>query len=133
MLPVLCCVSITQQSRTILGSKHVGTILVFNVKNFLCMCIINFTHYLINGSIFEKKNFQDKFFVLISCTTFVQNISHSKKDSTRYGHKYVLIFTQSTLELSRPIFEKNTQIPSLLKIRPVGAELLADRRTDGQP
>jgi hypothetical protein len=43
-----------------------------------------FLHYLINGTIFEKKKFTEhKMCVLISSTTFVRNISPSKKKWTR--------------------------------------------------
>ena len=37
-----------------------------------------FPHYLINGTVFEKKNTEHKMCVLIFCTSFVWNISHSK-------------------------------------------------------
>jgi hypothetical protein len=38
-----------------------------------------FSHYRINGKIFEKKIIGYKMCVLILCTTFVRNISHSGK------------------------------------------------------
>ena len=41
-------------------------------------------HYLINGTIFKKKVTEHKMCVLISSTTFVWNISHSKKNWARY-------------------------------------------------
>ena len=53
--------------------------------------------------------------VLILSTTFVLNIFHSKSNSARYNHKYVMVFMESTryscqilmkLEFSRQIFEK---------------------------
>jgi len=36
---------------------------------------------------FEKKKIEHEMFVLIFSTTFVWNISHSKKNSARYDHK----------------------------------------------
>jgi hypothetical protein len=76
--------------------------------------------------------------VLISSTTFVWNISHSKKNWARYDKKCVSVFMWSTRyscqsfikpELSRQIFSRNTQISNFMKIRPVRAELF---HTDGQ-
>ena len=76
---------------------------------------------------------------LIFSTTFVWNISHYKKKSARYYHKYALrlhvkhqLFCQILIkfELSWQIFE-NPQISTLMKIRPVGAELFhVDGQTD---
>ena len=51
-----------------------------------------FPHYLINGTIFEKKNTEYKMCVLIFSTTFVWNISHSKKNLARYDKKCILVF-----------------------------------------
>jgi hypothetical protein len=62
-----------------------------------------------------KKLLNIKTCVLIFCTNFIWNISHSKKKWERYCHICVLIFMQSTryfcevsrkLEISRQIFEK---------------------------
>ena len=50
----------------------------------------NFPHFLITGTIFEKKN-EHSICVLIFSTTFVWNISHSKKKWARYDQKYVYI------------------------------------------
>ena len=44
-------------------------------------------HYLIKGTILEKKIIDHKMCVLIFSTTFAWNISHSKKKSTRYDRK----------------------------------------------
>ena len=80
---------------------------------------------------------EHKMCVSIFSTTFVQNIFKSKKDCERYDRKCISVFTYSTLYY-RPIliklefFSKNTQISNLIKIRPVGVDLLhADRMTDG--
>ena len=101
-----------------------------------------FPHYLINGIVLKKIVIEHKICVLISSTTFVWNISHSKKSWARYGHKHILVFMQSTgyscqilikLESYRQIFEKNTQELYFLKTLPLGAELLhVDGCTDGQ-
>ena len=50
-----------------------------------------FPHYLIKGTIFEKNVTEHKGWVLIS-STFVWNISHSKKKWTRYDQKCTLVF-----------------------------------------
>ena len=74
-------------------------------------------------------------FVLIFATTFVRDISHSKKNGTRCDTKCVPVFTQSARS-SRNFhfldkFSKNTQISNFMKIRPVEAELFhADGQTD---
>jgi len=58
--------------------------------------------------------------VLIFSTTFIWNLSAAR--SAKLQNLYFLV------EIS-----ENTQIPNLMKILPVGAELLhADGRTDGQ-
>ena len=101
-----------------------------------------FPHYLINGTIFEKKTFiEHKMYVLIFSTTFVWHISHSKKNGARYNQKRPVVFMCSTCD-SCPIlmkvefpreffFSQNTQIWNFMKICPVGAELFhLDRRTD---
>ena len=46
-----------------------------------------FPHYLIKGTIFGNNLIEHKICVLILSTTFVPNISHSKKNSARYIHK----------------------------------------------
>ena len=98
-----------------------------------------FPHYLINGTIFEKKVTEHKTCVLISSTTSTFNISHSKKNSARYDQKSILVVMQSTsyscpdvikLEVSGQFFffEKYSNV---MKIRSVGAKLFhEDRRTD---
>ena len=75
-----------------------------------------FPHYLINGTVFEKKIIEHKMCVLIFCTTFVWNISYSKKKWTRYDdrlHRYSCTgyYCQLLikLEFSRQIFEKYTE------------------------
>ena len=42
---------------------------------------------------FMEKVTEHKMRVLIFCTTFVRNISHSKKNWARYCHKYIYIYT----------------------------------------
>jgi len=82
-----------------------------------------FLHYLINGSIFkviEHKTCLDFFLHLLSA-----NISHSKKNYTRYYHKCSQGFI-----LYQQISKKNTRISNFMKICPLGAELIhADRQT----
>jgi hypothetical protein len=50
-----------------------------------------FPHYFINGTIFKKKKKKNKMCVLIFCTTFIRNISHSKKNWARYDQKCILV------------------------------------------
>jgi hypothetical protein len=79
--------------------------------------------------------------VLISSTTFVWNISHSKKNwAARYDQKCISVFMWSTVIVVGvwwnlnflDSFSKNTQISNFMKIRPVGAELFdVGGRTDG--
>ena len=80
-----------------------------------------FPHYLINGTIFEKKK---KRLLNIKCvfifsTTFVWNISHSTKKWARYDQNCILVSMQSTLyscqilkkrEFSWQIFEESSNI-----------------------
>ena len=96
-------------------------------------------HYLKNGTIFKKKkkNVLNTKCVLISLTTFVWNISHSKKKWARFDQirtrpscKVPVMFARFEWNLNMlNSFSKKTQIWNLMKIRPVGAELShADRR-----
>jgi len=87
---------------------------------------------------FRKEFTEHKMCVLIFCTTFVWNISRSRKNSARYYHECAYVFMQNTRyschilmkhQFSRH-FSKNIQISNLINIRPVGAELFhADGRT----
>ena len=49
-------------------------------------------HYLMHGTIFEKKVTEHKMFVLIFSTTFVWNVSHSKKKWARYDQNCTVVF-----------------------------------------
>ena len=51
-----------------------------------------FRHYLINSELFEKKVIEHKTRVFILSTTFVENISHSKKNFARYCPKCLNVF-----------------------------------------
>jgi hypothetical protein len=74
--------------------------------------------------------------VLIFTTILVWNISQCKKNSARYDHKCIMVFTHSTsyschilMKLDR--FSNNNQIPNFIKIHPVGVELFhVDRRAE---
>ena len=80
--------------------------------------------------------------VLISSTTFVWNISHSKKNWARFYQKmYICRHVKYPLFLPDfneawifpTVYSKNTQISNFMKIRAVGAELFhADGRMDRQ-
>jgi hypothetical protein len=70
-------------------------------------------------------------------TTFVRNISHFQKSERDISKKFTLVFLQNVryscqILIKRSfldIFWKITQIPKVLKIRPVGRTL---RQTDRQ-
>ena len=123
----------------VLGIRHASRI--FSMPYYVAVSglsgyLLWFTYYLKNGSIFfwgGEGVIRHKLFILISYTTFVQNVSHSKKDSARYGHKCILVFMHSTAEFSGPIFGGDPGMSSSMKIRTGGSELRADRQTDGQP
>jgi hypothetical protein len=94
---------------------------------------IVFPRYLKKDKSFEKK-IEYKRYVLIFSTTFVRNISHSKKIRARYD-KNIYLFSSNVPVILEPcsnntqIFSNNTQITYFMKIRPVGAEFFhADRR-----
>jgi hypothetical protein len=80
--------------------------------------------------------------ILIFSTTFIPNISHSKKNSVSYNHKCVLVFMQSThyscqilikLEFSQHVFKEHSNINENLfsgsRVVPYG---WMDRHTDRQ-
>jgi hypothetical protein len=50
---------------------------------------------------FRKKVIEHKMFVSICSTTFVWNVSHSKKNWSRYDQKCTLVFKQSTRSSSQ--------------------------------
>jgi hypothetical protein len=76
-----------------------------------------FLRYLTIGKIFGKI-VEYKMCVLILSTTFMQNVSHIKKNSGRYYHKCTKVFMYSThscpilmkIEFFRQIFEKLSNI-----------------------
>ena len=89
---------------------------------------------------FREKDSEHKMCVLIFSTTFIQNISHSKKNSARYCHKCEKSSWKISINLVGfewnlnflNIFSKTAQISSFMKIRPVEDKLFhMDRRTDG--
>ena len=94
----------------------------------------------INGTIFGKKKVtENRMCVFIFSTTFVWNISHSKKKWERNGTKYILFLIQSPLyyrlrliklEYSRQIFEKTSNI-KFHENRSSGSRVVVCRRTAG--
>jgi hypothetical protein len=97
-----------------------------------------FPHYLTHGTAFEKKKLLKTKRVLIFSTTFVWNISHSKKKWAKYDQKCTLVFMYSTLyscpilmtlEFSQQIFEKSSDMK--LKENPSrGSRVVPCGRTD---
>jgi hypothetical protein len=78
-----------------------------------------FLHYIISDTIFEKKKLLNINRILIFSTTFVWNISHSKKNWARYDQKCALFFMYSTryscpiltkVEFTWQIFEKSSNV-----------------------
>jgi hypothetical protein len=77
---------------------------------------------------FRKTVIEDKMWVLITSTTFVWNISHSKKNWARCylklycsSHKVLVILVRFWWNLNfLHILSKNTQIQHFVKICPVG-------------
>jgi hypothetical protein len=76
-----------------------------------------FSHYVINGTVFEKKNILNIKCVLIFYISFVWNISHSEKNWARYYHNCAYVFMLSVRyscyilmkpAFSRKIFEKSS-------------------------
>ena len=67
--------------------------------------LYNIFHFLINGLILEKKVTEHKTCVSSFSTTFVWNISHSKKNWARYDEKCILVFVYSAF-YSCPILMK---------------------------
>jgi len=100
---------------------------------------IFFPHYLINGTFFEKTllNIQCVFrfsLQLLSETFFILRRTERDMIINVYWSSckvpVILVRFQCSLNFLHG-FSKNTQIPNLMKIRPVGAKLFhADRQTD---
>jgi hypothetical protein len=101
-----------------------------------------FHHFLINGTIFERKKklIEHKTCFSIFSITFVRNISHSTKNWARYDKKRTSVFMHSTgylcqilmkLEFSGQFFEKYLNIK--FHESPFdGTRAVPCRQTDGQ-
>ena len=91
---------------------------------------------------FRKEITEYKMCVLIFSTCFVWNISHSKKNWTRYDQKMCIgVYVKSPLLLSginetwifSTDFRQNNEISNFTKIRSAGAQLFhTEKRTDGR-
>jgi hypothetical protein len=91
--------------------------------------------------IIERKKLLNIKCVFIFSRTSAQNISHSKRNAAKYDQMYVMIFTcthhlldfNETWTVSKdippPPPTKKTRIPNLMKIRPVGSQVVQRRRT----
>ena len=72
----------------ILHANHTSHLLYYI---HLWLTLLVFPHYLINSMIFGNKFIENRMCVSIFSTPFVWNIYHSKKNSTRYCHKFTLV------------------------------------------
>jgi len=101
------------------------------LSSAVCLAIPYFFHnYFINGTIFGGGELLTIKCVLIFSTNSVRNISHFKKNSARYYHKYTQIFALNARYSCQKLnlnflnsFSKNTRIPNFIQIRPVRVEL----------
>ena len=80
-----------------------------------------FPHYLINGTIFEKKNFTEHKMCFDFLWKYFLKHSHSKKNWTRCDYRYILVFMYSTvIVMTLDLFDRfsqNAQISNLMEIR----------------
>jgi len=108
---------------------HFWPLRVFNI----------FPHYLtiarFSGG---KKMIEHKMCVLILCTTFIWNISRSKKNWTRFDKKCILVFIYSIrnscqiwmkIEFSRQVFEKYSNV-KFYENPSSGRQVVLYRQTD---
>ena len=86
-VPVALCIQHVKCTRRIISASIV------------CLVPHIFPHYLISGTTLEEGDggngeevIEHKMCVLTFSTTFIQNISHSTKDSARYNHKRTYVF-----------------------------------------
>ena len=125
-------------TRTVWACARVGLLMQYathrrhSARPLWLQCI--FRHYLKNND-FRKKVTEYKKCIFIFSTTFMWNISYSKKKPAGYYHicENVFMLFLSDFNDARTfpdIFSKKSQISSLIKIRPVGAHLFhVDRQT----
>ena len=101
----------------------------FIVSSMVCVPLLHSSTLSHKRYDFRDKVIEHKMRRFIFATTFVWNISHSKKNPARYRQKCTQVFMQNTyyscqtlmkFEFSR--FSKNIEISNFMKIRPVGAE-----------
>jgi len=96
-----------------------------------CLAVPYFSTLSHKGFDFRKNVTEHKECVLSFSTTYVSNISYSKKNSARCYHKCKHVFTRN-IRYSCQILMKHflEKIPNIMKIRQVGAELFhAERDT----
>jgi hypothetical protein len=81
-----------------------GNVFIQHAKRVSQYCVVIcgvsgstiFFDIILTARFLEKKVIEHKMCVLIFSTTFIWNISHSKKNSLRYYHKCTYVFTLST-------------------------------------
>ena len=100
-----------------------------------------FPHYLINGTIFQKRCrtqimcFYFPYSFCLKHFSFWEDLSemYSKPSSGLHSKYSSFLSDFKTWILSLESFSKNTQRSNFMKIRPVGAEMFrAERREDGR-
>jgi hypothetical protein len=127
----VCAVALVVQN-----AMHMCHVILSSVASLALPYFSTLTH---KWHDFQKNITEHTMCVLIFSTTFIWNISHSKKNWVRYDHKSILVVMWSTrysCQISMKLvfsnrFLKNTQISNFMKIHPVGAKLFhADEQTD---
>ena len=131
-----CC---RPKAGNIVGALYQHAMRMRRIWSVACLSLPNFSTSHKRHE-FRKMVIEHKMCILIFCTNFVWNISHSKTNWARYDQKCISVLMWSTcyscpilikLEFSRHFFSENTQIPNFMKILTVGAEPFhAARRTD---
>ena len=109
------------------------------LSSVACPALQYFSHYLINGMIFEKMLWNLKCAFRLSLHLLSETFPILRRNERDMIKKYIGLHVKYPLFIVRfhwnlnflDSFSKNTHISNFMKIRPVGAELFhADGRTD---
>jgi hypothetical protein len=80
-----------------LGIQHATRMRHFILPSMVCLTLLYFSTLSYKQHDFRKMLLNIKFVFLISFTTSVQNISHFKKNSARYGNVHIIMYTRVRL------------------------------------